>query len=73
MLDGKVLVSDGAWGTMLFNKGAQFGECLELWNVEHRDDVLDIGRSYIEADASSSSSKVVMQSSHSSLSESCSQ
>jgi len=47
----KVLVSDGAWGTFLAAKGMQPGECPELWNLEHRDDVFDIARSYAEAGA----------------------
>ena len=46
---GKVLVSDGAWGTFLQKKGLQAGECPELWNITHREEVLDIARSYIEA------------------------
>jgi 5-methyltetrahydrofolate--homocysteine methyltransferase len=46
---GKVLLSDGAWGTFLFQKGLQAGECPELWNVTHRDDVLAIAKSYIDA------------------------
>ncbi len=46
---GKVLVSDGAWGTFLQKKGMKPGECPELWCVDHREDVLDIARGYIEA------------------------
>ena len=45
----KVLVSDGAWGTSLAAKGMQAGECPELWNIEHRDVLFDIARSYAEA------------------------
>ncbi len=48
---GKVLVSDGAWGTLLHQRGLQPGECPELWNITHRDDVLSIAKSYIEAGA----------------------
>ena len=48
---GRVLVSDGAWGTFLQKKGMKPGECPELWNIEHASDVQDIGRSYIEAGA----------------------
>ncbi len=48
---GKVLVSDGAWGTFLQKKGMQPGECPELWCVEHREDVLDIAKGYVEAGA----------------------
>jgi 5-methyltetrahydrofolate--homocysteine methyltransferase len=48
---GKVLVSDGAWGTFLQAKGLKPGECPELWNVDHAGDVLDIAKSYIDAGA----------------------
>lgn len=47
----RVLVSDGAWGTFLVEKGMQPGECPELWNTEHRGAVLDIARSYVAAGA----------------------
>ncbi|MEI6167470.1 MAG: homocysteine S-methyltransferase family protein [bacterium] len=46
---GRILVSDGAWGTFLQKKGMQPGECPELWCVTHRDAVMDIARGYIEA------------------------
>jgi 5-methyltetrahydrofolate--homocysteine methyltransferase len=46
---GKVLVSDGAWGTYLFKKGLLSGTCPEEWNLTHYDDVLDIAKSYIAA------------------------
>lgn len=45
----RVLVSDGAWGTFLQSKGLQPGECPELWNISHRNEVFDIAKSYIEA------------------------
>ena len=47
--NGRVLISDGAWGTFLDQKGLKPGECSELWNVEHRDAVADIARRYDEA------------------------
>lgn len=46
---GKILVSDGAWGTFLQAKGLKAGECPELWNLEHPEKVFNIARSYIEA------------------------
>jgi 5-methyltetrahydrofolate--homocysteine methyltransferase len=46
---GKILVSDGAWGTFLQKKGLKAGQCPELWCVDKPDDVQDIARSYIEA------------------------
>ena len=48
---GKRLVSDGAWGTFLHDKGLQPGQCPEEWNISHRDDVLAIAQSYIDAGA----------------------
>jgi len=48
---GQILVSDGAWGTFLQAKGLQPGECPELWNITHSDDVLDIAKGYIDAGA----------------------
>lgn len=48
---GKVLVSDGAWGTMLIEKGLKTGECPELWNLTRRNDVLSIAESYINTGA----------------------
>ena len=49
--DGMTLVADGAWGTLLQQRGMRTGECPELWCVEHRDDVLQIARGYIAAGA----------------------
>ena len=46
---GKILVSDGAWGTFLQQKGLQPGECPEEWNLTHPDAVREIGQSYIDA------------------------
>lgn len=48
---GKILVSDGAWGTFLQKKGLKPGDCPELWCVDRPDDVLAIARSYIDAGA----------------------
>lgn len=46
---GTILVSDGAWGTFLQQKGLIAGECPELWNINHPDAVQDIAQSYINA------------------------
>ena len=45
----KILISDGAWGTFLQKKGLKPGDCPELWNLEHPDEVLEIALSYIRA------------------------
>ena len=48
---GKVLVSDGAWGTFLQKKGLKPGECPELWCIDRPDDVFDVAKNYIDAGA----------------------
>ena len=48
---GKILVSDGAWGTFLYQKGLKPGECPEQWCITHFDEVKDIAKSYIDAGA----------------------
>lgn len=44
-----ILLSDGAWGTMLQSKGLSAGECPELWNVTHREGVFEIAKGYVDA------------------------
>jgi 5-methyltetrahydrofolate--homocysteine methyltransferase len=46
---GNILLSDGAWGTFLQQKGINPGECPELWNITHRNEVLSIAESYLKA------------------------
>ncbi len=48
---GEILVSDGAWGTFLHAKGLKPGQCPELWNIEHPDEVFNIAKSYIDVGA----------------------
>ncbi len=48
---GRVLVSDGAWGTFLQQKGLKPGECPEEWNISRPNDVFAIAKSYIDAGA----------------------
>ncbi len=48
---GKLLVSDGAWGTYLQKKGLVAGECPEFWCIKRPDDVYDIAKSYVDAGA----------------------
>src|SRR5512147_138618 len=48
---GKVLISDGAWGTFLHHLGLAVGDCPEIWNISHRNEVLSIAKSYIDAGA----------------------
>lgn len=48
---GKILFSDGAWGTFLQKKGLKPGECPELWCVERPNDVFDVAKGYVDAGA----------------------
>jgi 5-methyltetrahydrofolate--homocysteine methyltransferase len=48
---GKVLVSDGAWGTLLHNRGLTPEECPESWNITHPDDVYSVAKGYVDAGA----------------------
>ncbi|MBU2645642.1 homocysteine S-methyltransferase family protein [bacterium] len=48
---GRILVSDGAWGTFLHQKGLQAAECPEMWSVTNSKAVLEIASSYIDAGA----------------------
>ncbi len=48
---GKILVSDGAWGTFLYQKGLKPGECPDEWSLTHFDEVKDIAKRYIAAGA----------------------
>ena len=48
---GRVLVSDGAWGTFLQKKGLEPGECPEEWNISRPNDVFEIAQSYVDAGA----------------------
>lgn len=44
----RVLLSDGGWGSFLIAKGLKTGDCPERWNLDRRDDVLAVARSYAD-------------------------
>jgi len=48
---GRLLVSDGAWGTFLQQKGLKPGECPEFWCLERPDEVFAVAKSYADAGA----------------------
>ncbi|MBN2554177.1 MAG: homocysteine S-methyltransferase family protein [Spirochaetales bacterium] len=45
----RLLLSDGAWGTLLQEKGLEAGSCPELWNVEQPETVRSVAAAYAEA------------------------
>lgn len=51
LLKQRILVIDGAMGTMLQENGLKAGECPELWNITHPEIVKKIHLSYLEAGA----------------------
>jgi 5-methyltetrahydrofolate--homocysteine methyltransferase len=48
---GKILVSDGAWGTFLQLRGLKPGECPDEWSVSHPGIVTEIAASYLASGA----------------------
>ena len=46
---GKILISDGAWGTMLQGKGMTCDDCPEEWNVSHSEEVKSVANAYGQA------------------------
>lgn len=51
LLEQKILVIDGAMGTMLQENGLKSGECPETWNITHPEVVRKIHSDYLEAGA----------------------
>ncbi len=47
----KVLVSDGAIGSLLFEKGLNSGDCPERFNLEHPEVLAEIAHAYLQAGA----------------------
>lgn len=48
---GRILVSDGAWGTFLKAKGLQVGENPDRWSLDHPREVKAIAEAYFAAGA----------------------
>jgi 5-methyltetrahydrofolate--homocysteine methyltransferase len=51
LLSQRIMVIDGAMGTMLQEYGLSAGECPEMWNITHPDIVKKIHTFYLEAGA----------------------
>jgi 5-methyltetrahydrofolate--homocysteine methyltransferase len=46
-----ILISDGAWGTFIHQKGLKSDESPESWNLSRPDDIYDVALSYVKAGA----------------------
>lgn len=51
VLGKKMLICDGAMGTLLMKNGLKAGELPECWNIEHPDILYKIHKSYVDAGA----------------------
>jgi 5-methyltetrahydrofolate--homocysteine methyltransferase len=49
LLASQPVITDGAWGTQLQQRGLQLGEFPDLWNLVHPDRVAEVARAYVEA------------------------
>lgn len=49
LLEKKIVVTDGSWGTQLQRRGLLRGECPDGWNLSHPEKVEDVARQYAEA------------------------
>ena len=50
-LNQKILIADGAMGTMLQNEGMPAGVCPEIWMLTNPDKVLEVMTAYVKAGA----------------------
>lgn len=43
------VITDGAWGTQLQQRGLEVGACPDAWNLTHPDRVEEVARAYVDA------------------------
>jgi len=48
-MDKRILIYDGAMGTLLQSAGMQPGECPEMWNIDHPEAVMSIHEAYFRS------------------------
>ncbi len=49
LIAGGPVVTDGAWGTQLQQRGLEVGTCPDAWNLSNPDKVEEVPRAYVEA------------------------
>ena len=49
LLGAGPVVTDGAWGTQLQERGLEIGACPDAWNLTHAEKVAEVARAYVEA------------------------
>ncbi len=49
LLTAAPILTDGAWGTQLQQRGLPIGACPDAWNLTHPDEVEAVARAYVDA------------------------
>jgi 5-methyltetrahydrofolate--homocysteine methyltransferase len=49
LVAGGPVLTDGAWGTQLQQRGLPVGDCPDAWNLTHPDKVEEVAQSYVDA------------------------
>lgn len=49
LLEDRPIITDGAWGTQLQERGLPVGACPDEWNLSHPQAVESVARDYVEA------------------------
>jgi methionine synthase I (cobalamin-dependent) len=49
LLAQRPVITDGAWGTQLQERGLSLGEFPDAWNLTHPDRVAEVARAYVQA------------------------
>jgi len=49
LLENPPVITDGAWGTQLQERGLPIGACPDEWNLSHPEAVESVARDYVEA------------------------
>ncbi|NQU23046.1 MAG: homocysteine S-methyltransferase family protein, partial [Candidatus Nealsonbacteria bacterium] len=49
LLSGGPVVTDGAWGTQMQQRGLPVGACPDAWNLQQPDKVEEVARAYVDA------------------------
>jgi methionine synthase I (cobalamin-dependent) len=49
LVGSRPILTDGAWGTELQQRGLAFGECPDAWNLSRPEAVEEVARAYVDA------------------------
>ena len=49
LISGGPVVTDGAWGTQMQQRGLAVGACPDAWNLQQPEKVEEVARAYVDA------------------------